>query len=174
MVIIGSLGLRGGLCIVSFVPLPSPNASAGKISVRRFKKRIITTKDWISIVVYASLLAIPIVFTTWYCSYYLKYTVEVCNNITFFSLLLSQLWHVFNLPSRKISFFKNDVTHNKYVWGALVLCLIIIFGFYCISPLSKIVGITTLNGTVWLIIISISLVPVILIQLLKRGVKIID
>jgi len=141
---------------------------------RNPKEPIAVKRDWVNIVVYALILALPIMSVTWYSSYYLKYDSEICNNITFFSLALSQLWHVFNLSSRKISFLKNEITLNKFVWAALLLCITIILVFYWVNPLKEILALQTLNTTMWLIIIATSIAPVVLIQLLKRGLKIID
>jgi len=135
---------------------------------------IVVKKDWINIIVYALLLALPIMLVSWYCSYYLKYESAVCNNITFFSLALSQLWHVLNLSSRKISFINNEVTRNTFVWFALLLCILIIAVFYMVAPLKEILGLQTLDTTMWLIIVGTSFAPVLLIQLFKRAIKIID
>jgi len=135
---------------------------------------IVVKKDWINIIVYAIMLALPIMLVTWYCSHNLKYSPQVCNNITFFSLALSQLWHVFNLSSSKLSFIKNEVTRNKFVWAALLLCIIIILVFYWVAPLKKVLGLQTLNTNMWLIITATSFAPVFLIQLFKRVFKIIS
>ena len=135
---------------------------------------IVVKKDWINITVYAMLLALPIMLVSWYCSYYLKYEPAICNNITFLSLSLSQLWHVLNLSSRKISFIKNEITRNAFVWFALLLCVIIMVVFYIVAPLKEILGLQTLDKTIWLIIVGTSFLPVLLIQLLKRVIKIID
>jgi Ca2+-transporting ATPase len=135
---------------------------------------IIVKKDWFSIIVYALLMALPIMSVSWYCRYYLQYDVKVCNNITFFSLALTQLWHVFNLSSNKISFVKNEVSRNPFIWYALVLCIIIMAVFYEVAPLNEILGLTRMDTTVWLIIVGTSFSPVLLIQLLKRVFKIID
>ena len=135
---------------------------------------IVVKKDWINITVYAMLLALPIMLVSWYCSYYLKYEPAICNNITFLSLSLSQLWHVLNLSSRKISFIKNEITRNAFVWFALLLCVIIMVVFYIVAPLKEILGLQTLDKTIWLIIVGTSFLPVLLIQLLKRVIKIIN
>jgi len=141
---------------------------------RNPKDDIVVKKDWINIVAYASILALPIILVTWYCSHYLKYAPAVCNNITFLSLALAQLWHVFNLPSRKISFLKNEVTQNKFIWYALPLCITITAVFYLVAPLKEILGLQTLDGLVWVIILATSIIPIVLLQLLKRVIKVVD
>ncbi|MEO5599591.1 MAG: cation transporting ATPase C-terminal domain-containing protein, partial [Cyclobacteriaceae bacterium] len=150
------------------------NALIMQIPPRNPQQDIIVKKDWISINVYALLLALPILSVTWYCSYYLKYDAKLCNNITFFSLALSQLWHLLNLSSRKVSFFRNEVTTNYFVSTAVLFCIIIMAVFYWVTPLKAILGLQTLTGSVWLIIVATSFFPVVLIQLLKRVIKVID
>jgi len=135
---------------------------------------IVVKKDWTNIIVYAILLSLPILLVSWYCLDYLKYEPAICNNITFFSLALAQLWHVFNLSSRKISFIKNEITRNHFVWYALLLCLTIIAVFYTTDPLNKILDIQTLDIQIWLIIVGTSFSPFIFIQFLKRVIKIVD
>ncbi|REG78374.1 cation-translocating P-type ATPase [Algoriphagus antarcticus] len=135
---------------------------------------IVVKKDWINIIVYAFFMALPIMLVSWYCSSYLNYEPAICNNITFFSLALTQLWHVLNLSSRKVSFIKNEVTRNAFVWYALILCIIIMAVFYLVPSLKAIIGLQTLDTTMWLIIVGTSFAPVVLIQLFKRMFKIID
>ena len=141
---------------------------------RNPKTPIITPKDWMNIVIYALLLTTPIVATVWYCRHFLHYSSVICNNIAFLSLTFAQLWHVFNLSSAKLSFIANEVTRNKFMWAALLLCNLIVATFYWIRPLKAILGIQDLDLTVWSIIIIISIMPVILIQILKRWLKIIE
>ncbi len=145
-----------------------------KLPPRNPQEPIVIKRDWFTINVYAILLALPILLVTWYCSYYLKYDAELCNNITFFSLALSQLWHVLNLSSRKISFINNEITRNKYTWAASLFCIVIMAVFYFISPLNQYIGLQMLSINTWLIIAVTSIVPVLLIQLFKRVFKIID
>ncbi|MEO5685528.1 MAG: cation-transporting P-type ATPase [Chitinophagaceae bacterium] len=157
-----ALGLGKGNRLIMQLPPRNPLAP------------VISNKDWMTITMYAVLLALPIMLVTWYCSHYLQYEIGICNNITFFSLALSQLWHVLNLTSRKISFYTNEITRNKFIWKALLLCIVILAIFYLVSPLSKSVGIQVLHPSIWLIILLTSIAPVILIQLFKRGFQIID
>lgn len=150
------------------------NALIMKLPPRNPQQSIVIKRDWLTISVYAALIAAPIILVTWYCSSYLNYDAKVCNNITFFSLALAQLWHVLNLSSSKISFLTNEITRNVYVWGALLLCIIIIAVFYFVSPLKIAIGLQTLTVSTWLIIAVTSIAPVFLIQLFKRLFKIID
>ena len=145
-----------------------------KMPPRNPKEPIVMKRDWFNINIYALLMALPIIMVTLYCSYYLKYDAQLCNNITFISLALAQLWHVLNLSSRKISFINNEITVNKFIWAALLLCIVIMAGFYFISPLNKTIGVQMLSINTWLIIAATSIAPIVLIQLFKRLFKVID
>ncbi len=46
--------------------------------------------------------------------------------VAFLTLALAQLWNVFNVRDPDAGMFKNEVTRNVYVWGAIVLCLVLI------------------------------------------------
>jgi Ca2+-transporting ATPase len=145
-----------------------------KMPPRNPQQSIVIKRDWFTINAYAVLLALPIMVVTWYGSYYLGYDAKLSNNITFISLALVQLWHVLNLSSRKISFLNNEITRNKFIWVALLLCIAIIAVFYFVSPLNKYIGLQMLSINTWLIIVATSIAPVFLIQLFKRIFKIID
>ncbi|MCY0095982.1 cation-translocating P-type ATPase [Hoeflea ulvae] len=43
--------------------------------------------------------------------------------VAFLTLALSQMWNVFNMRDADSGLLDNDVTRNRYVWGALALCL---------------------------------------------------
>jgi len=145
-----------------------------KLPPRNPQDALIVKKEWINIVVYAILLTLPILSVAWYCSKYLHYTPEICNNVTFYSLALCQLWHVFNLSSRKVSFFSNEVTRNLFVWAALVLCVLIIAVFYWVPQLRALLGLQLLPVNTWLIILATSISPIVFIQLCKRVLKLVD
>ncbi len=43
--------------------------------------------------------------------------------VAFLTLALAQLWNVFNMRDPGSGLFRNEVTRNAYVWGAIMLCL---------------------------------------------------
>ena len=46
--------------------------------------------------------------------------------ISFLTLAFAQLWHVFNMRARNSGFFGNAIIKNPYIWGALILCTLIL------------------------------------------------
>jgi Ca2+-transporting ATPase len=60
------------------------------------------------------------------------------------------------------SFWKNDVTQNRFVWGALALCLALILLAVYVPGLSDILKLAPPGRVGWMLALSMSLVPVLL------------
>ena len=43
--------------------------------------------------------------------------------VPFLTLVLAQLWHVFNMRHPTSGLFRNEVTRNPWIWAALALCV---------------------------------------------------
>ena len=89
----------------------------------------------------------------------------MCNNILFFTLIFSQLFHVFNMGSGP--FFKSEVIKNKYVWYAVIASLVILIGVIQISYVRQALNIVSMTMQEWVIILSASISSVIIIQAAK-------
>ena len=131
------------------------------------------TSDWQSIITYSVLITLSIFSVFIYCHDYLQLDTTYCNNIVFISLALAQLWHVFNLPSAEVSFFKNEVTKSKYIWWAVIACLAIMIITYFIVPVRNVLSVKELDGQMLVIILVGSVLPLLFIQIFKR-LKMID
>ena len=89
----------------------------------------------------------------------------MCNNILFFTLIFSQLFHVFNMGSGP--FFKSEVIKSKYVWYAVIASLVILIGLIQISFVRQALNIVPMTMREWIIILSASISSVIIIQVAK-------
>ncbi len=134
---------------------------------------IINNRKWISIFVYALSLSLSVLSVFWFAHYQLNYSPQLCNNIAFFSLAFAQLLHPFNLVSVKESFFKNEITHNLYVWLAIAFCVFLILIVYFVSPFNQILSLQPLQSKSWLLIAIGSVLHLFLIQFFKR-LKLVD
>jgi Ca2+-transporting ATPase len=144
------------------------NTNIMKLPPRDPGEGILITRDWQAIVTYSIIITLSIFSVFLYCRDYLLLDSMACNNVVFISLALAQLWHVFDLPSADGSFFKNEITTSRYVWGGLLICLGIMVITYFIVPVRNVLLVSGLNGQLLLAVIIASLLPVIFIQLLKR------
>ncbi|MBT8258816.1 MAG: cation-transporting P-type ATPase [Bacteroidia bacterium] len=135
------------------------------------REPIVTRKLWQSIVVYGLCITVTVLGITAYGYYIKNFSASVVNNMAFYTLILGQLFNVFNLPGRKVSFFKNEVVRNGYVWAAIILStLIMVFAYF--SPLLKrVLSLIELNGEQFQLVFLFGFGSLILTQIVKRLFK---
>ncbi|WP_017258808.1 cation-translocating P-type ATPase [Pedobacter arcticus] len=131
------------------------------------KLDIVSNRNWLVIIIYAAMMTGSVVLSIFLCRVYVVADAMIINNVAFITLAFSQLFHVFNMSSIHSGMFKNEVTKNKFVWIALLLCFSIVLIVY-IFPASR----TALNFEfipikAWLIALLASLLPLFCVQLYK-------
>ncbi len=132
---------------------------------------IITKHQWYITGIYGFIIAIVIGGVYVYSYYARDYSQEICNTITFFSLAFAQLLHVFDMREANEPVFLNQVTRNKYVWFALILCFAVLFVAYNIPLLKTTLSFQQLDATMWIIVSVASILPILLIQAVKHIFK---
>ncbi len=163
--------------ITDVLPALALGVTAGSSSImkqppRDTQESIIDKKRWTSIIFYA----VVITLTTLGAVFISHYTVhktetwnpQLCNNILFFTLLFSQVLHVFNMNASESKFFKSEVMRNKYVWYAVVACLILLAISYQITIIREALNIFPMTKEDWTIILGMSLASLIIIQAGKK------
>jgi Ca2+-transporting ATPase len=134
---------------------------------------IIDKKRWSAIFTYSAIIAVTTIGAV-FASHELlhdmeTWNTELCNNILFYSLIFSQILHVFNMSfERGVSFHKTEVFRNKYVWYAVVGCIILAMLSYWIIPVRNVLDVTIYGWKDWAIVIIASFLSLFLIQLVKR------
>lgn len=132
------------------------------------KTQIIERKDWTAVIVYAVVISFSIAGAFLFSHFILEDDPNTSNNISFFALAFAQLFHIFNMPSYKTSFIRNEVTRNIHIWLALIFCTILIMLTRNVGFLSDVLNIGNLSTQQWMLILISSLIPVVVIQILKR------
>ena len=88
--------------------------------------------------------------------------------VTFLTLAFGQLWHVFNMRGRDTGLLKNEITRNPWVWAALALCSGLLLGPIYVPPLAEILGLSRPTGTMWALVVTSSVLPLVASQLVER------
>lgn len=136
------------------------------------KKPIVDKKDWIKIGIYALIITFSVASAVIYCKKYITSDEKIANNIAFITLAFAQLFHVFNMSAFDSKVFINDITKNKYVWLAVVICtgfMVLVF----VSPQMRLVlGLDLLPTNIWIVSVLASLIPLFVIQIYKSILKI--
>jgi Ca2+-transporting ATPase len=134
---------------------------------RKRNQSIVSVKHWQAIITYSIVLTACIFCSYIYCINYLNLEKSHANNMLFWSLALAQLWHSFNL-SFGTSILKNEVLRNKYLWLAIIICLLVMLGAYFILPVKAVLLLVPLDLFQLSIILFTSVAPLIIIQTLKK------
>jgi Ca2+-transporting ATPase len=82
--------------------------------------------------------------------------------VSFLTLALAQIWHTFNMVDPGQPLIVNDVTRNPYVWGAVLVCLVLI-GIACyVPPLAEVLKLTPPDAGGWAIVLATSVSAMVL------------
>ncbi|MFP4063295.1 MAG: HAD-IC family P-type ATPase [Halochromatium sp.] len=87
--------------------------------------------------------------------------------IGFLTFGFARLWHVLNMRGTESSLLVNEVTRNRYVWIAIAIGVALLIAATYVAPLAAILSIQIPTLGEWLLILSFSLLPLILVQLGK-------
>lgn len=164
--------------VTDVLPALALGVTKGNEDIMKRKPRkpnvaLIDRKRWIAIFVYSLVIAacsLGAVTVTHFTVHQDEgWNPELCNNILFITLILSQLWHVFNTASiRAVSFFRTDVFRNKYIWYAILICIGLTFGVYLFEPVSLVLSLYRPSMTDILIMVGFSLLSLVVNHLLKK------
>jgi P-type Ca2+ transporter type 2C len=134
---------------------------------RRPEDPIISNKDWLMIVLYALAITLSVIGAVYYCRLVLKTVNVIANNVAFITLAFAQLFHVFNMSSVNSHLLVNDITKNKFVWLAILICTTLMVFVFIVPQIRYVLRLTELQLDVWIVAIVASLIPLALVQLYK-------
>jgi len=132
---------------------------------------ILTKRNWLGIVGYGALMSLSVLGALIISIEHLGYGVERAVSVSFLTLAFVQLFHVFNMRDPGSGLFKNEVTKNPYVWGALLLCVILLLLAVYVGPVASVLKVLNPGAWGWLVIISLSLIPLVIGQVVMSFKK---
>ncbi len=160
--------------ITDVLPALALSLTKGNSNIMQQKPRntaepIINSRRWKIIFFYAFVIASASIAAVFFNHYvYHKnnaWDVTMCNNILFFTLIFSQLFHVFNMGDGP--FYNNEVIKNSYVWYATTANILILIIVLKIPFARQTLGIILMTWAEWKIILTASFGSVFIIQLIK-------
>jgi len=129
---------------------------------------IMGKKHWWATVVYGLCISASVLGVVVYAHFELQLESNIINNMAFYTLVLAQLFNVFNMPKRQESFVRNEVTKNPWVWGAIAVSIGITIAAYMIPPVAGALSLQTLSFEQVGIVVLFALASLVLAQVLKR------
>lgn len=109
------------------------------------KAPILDKRDWHLTILYGLSISLSVLGLVVYADFILQLPANTINNMAFYTLVMAQLLNVFNMPRLGGAYFVNEVTTNIWVWGAIVVSLLITFGAYLIAPIAAALTLGTLT-----------------------------
>lgn len=123
------------------------------------REQIIPPGGWPVMALYAAAIAASTLAAQFAALHWLGFDTAAANTVSFLTIALAQLWHVFNMRSPGSAFLANAVTRNRYLWSALALCIGLLVAALAIPGLAAALQISPISGTGWLLTVVASLIP---------------
>ncbi|MFW6180532.1 MAG: cation transporting ATPase C-terminal domain-containing protein [Spirochaetota bacterium] len=125
---------------------------------------ILKREHWWSMAGYGALIAAP-VFTAFLLALKVyRLDPPAAVTVSFLTLAFARLWHVFNMKDAAAPLLGNQVSRNRFVWGALVLCTGLILLAVYVPGLSAVLGTARPGPAGWLLAGGMSFAPLVLGQ----------
>jgi P-type Ca2+ transporter type 2C len=120
---------------------------------------VITRGNWIGIAGFGTVITVSVLGALLISLHKLGFGNEKAVSVSFLTLAFAQIFHVFNMRSFRSGIYRNEVTRNGYVWGAVFLCALIILGAVYIKPVAAVLGVAEPGRDGWMLIALMSLLP---------------
>jgi Ca2+-transporting ATPase len=132
---------------------------------------ILKKQDWTRILLYGLAISAAVLGVVLYGKFLLELAPGEINNLAFYTLVGAQLFHVFNLTDRNTSFFRNEITLNPYIWGAIILSIGLTAAAYWIPSAATVLELQRIDKALLGIALLFSLGSVLLVQFLKAALR---
>jgi len=131
---------------------------------------ILTRQHWFAIGGYSLSITLAVLGALALALTWLDMGERQAVTISFLTLALAQLWHVFNMRDRGSGFVRNEITSNPFVWGALFLCVGLLLLAVYVPVLAGVLKLADPGARGWVLAIGMSLIPWMIGQILKSKV----
>jgi Ca2+-transporting ATPase len=131
---------------------------------RPTEEPILTRGHWLAIAGYGAVITLSVLGAFGLAFRLLGVEHQRGVTMSFLTLALAQLWHVFNMRDRQSGLVDNDVTQNRAVWAALALCLVLLLAAVYLPPLAGVLGVVEPSLDGWALILAASILPLLVGQ----------
>ena len=122
-------------------------------------EEVVTRKHWQRIVIHGTILALTVLASMAIAINFLGFSSASAVTVSFCTLALAQVWHVFNMRSNMSQLFNNEITRNIWVWAAVLLCMLLIVAAVYVPGLATVLQLEHPGREGWLLIIGMSFLP---------------
>jgi Ca2+-transporting ATPase len=90
---------------------------------------------------------------------------QAAITISFLTIALAKLWFVFNLRDRHSGVFRNEVSTNLWIWGAILFCAALVVAAVYLPGLSDVLDTQHPGWSGWAVALCLSFVPAVVGQI---------
>jgi len=134
---------------------------------RPFSESLLTRSHWVRIVLHGFIIATTVLAAMAIAVGQLGANTEQAITISFCTLTLAQVWHVFNMRDNIRTPFSNEITRNIWVWLAVGLCVLLLLAAVYVPLLSNVLSLSDPGVDGWLLIVGMSVVPIVMAPLVR-------
>lgn len=125
---------------------------------------VLTRSHWRNIVSFGVAISLPVIGVLAIAVLVMNLGDEIAITMSFMTLALAQLWHVFNMAGPEEPLLRTEITKNPWVWVALALSTVLLLAAMYVPPLAAVMDVEVLQLDQWVVVLGGSLVPLILGQ----------
>jgi Ca2+-transporting ATPase len=126
---------------------------------RRPQEPIISAGLWRTMAGYGLAIAASTLLALVAARHWFGLDTAATTTVSFLTIALAQLWHVFNMRGRHSEVLRNAVTRNRLVWYALALCLGLIVAALTLPVLARALQIEVIGPEGWALAVGCSALP---------------
>jgi P-type Ca2+ transporter type 2C len=130
---------------------------------------ILGRRHWTAIGVYGALITLAVLAVFGGAVRWLHLSETRAVTAAFLTLAFAQLWHVFNMRSRRSPRLRNEITRNPFVWAALLVCSVLLLAAVYVPELAQVLGVTPPGAREWAAILGMSFLPLAAGEVLKTS-----
>jgi Ca2+-transporting ATPase len=135
------------------------------------KEPILTRAHWSAIIGWGFGIAACVLGGLTLASQWLGLGRTEAVTVSFLILAFGKLWFVFNLRAPGSGFLDNEVVKNRWIWGALALCMLLLFSAVYLPRLALVLHTRTPGSSGWSLVMVMSLVPFAVGQMIRTFQK---
>jgi Ca2+-transporting ATPase len=128
------------------------------------KEPILSTEQWSAVAIYGAMISASTLLALVISTQWRGMASEQATTVSFLTIALAQLWHVFNMRSRGSGLLRNAVTQNRFVWYALALCLALILSALHVPVLAAALQTVPIGLEGWVVALGCSALPLLVGQ----------
>jgi Ca2+-transporting ATPase len=132
------------------------------------REPILARRHWIAVAGYGAVITVAVLCAFALAFVWLALPERQAVTVSFLTLSVAQLAHVFNMRCRRSGVAVNEVTCNPFVWGALALCAVLLLAVVYVPLLADVLKLEHPGAAGWALVLGLGVVPVLALPMLAR------